>query len=99
LGGGTRHHAKVPPLGHSHEREETGWDPPQASQDLREWLREERDNIESTRYEEYARYPEIVKTVPHVAFEVDDLERELEKKKVIIEPNSPDGPHRSDGSQ
>ena len=46
-------------------------------------------NIEWTRYEEDAPYPEIVKTVPHVAFEVDDLERELEGKKVIIEPNSP----------
>ena len=46
-------------------------------------------NIEWTRYEEDAPYPEIVKTVPHVAFEVADLERELEGKKVIIEPNSP----------
>jgi hypothetical protein len=36
-----------------------------------------------------APYPEIVKTVAHVAFEVDDLERELLGKKVIIEPNSP----------
>jgi hypothetical protein len=46
-------------------------------------------NIEWTRYEEDAPYPEIVKTLPHVAFEVDDLERELLGKKVIIEPNSP----------
>ena len=41
------------------------------------------------RYEPDAPYPELVKTVPHVAFEVDDLERELKGKKVIIEPNSP----------
>ena len=27
--------------------------------------------------------------MPHVAFEVDDLEQELKGKKVIIEPNSP----------
>ncbi len=46
-------------------------------------------NIEWTRYEEDAPYPEIVKTVPHVAFEVDDLDHELQGKKVIIEPNSP----------
>lgn len=36
-----------------------------------------------------APYPELVKTVPHVAFEVDDLMVELEGKKVIIEPSSP----------
>jgi len=46
-------------------------------------------NIEWVRFEEDAPYPEIVKTVPHIAFEVDDLERELKGKKVIIEPNSP----------
>ena len=46
-------------------------------------------HIEWTRYEDDAPYPEIVKTVAHVAFEVDDLERELQGKKVIIEPNSP----------
>ena len=33
--------------------------------------------------------PELVKTVPHIAFIVDDLERELEGKNVIIKPNSP----------
>ncbi|WP_299787758.1 hypothetical protein [uncultured Shewanella sp.] len=36
-----------------------------------------------------APYPELVKSVPHVAFEVDDLLAELNGKKVIIEPNSP----------
>jgi len=45
--------------------------------------------IEWARYEDDAPYPEIVKTVPHVAFEVDDLGRELQGRKVIIEPNSP----------
>ena len=36
-----------------------------------------------------APYPELVKTIPHAAFEVDDLEEELKGKKVIIELNSP----------
>jgi hypothetical protein len=30
-----------------------------------------------------------VKTVPHVAFEVDDLRAELAGKEVLIMPNSP----------
>jgi hypothetical protein len=46
-------------------------------------------HIEWMRYEPDAPYPELVKTIPHVAFEVDDLEQELQGKKVIIEPNSP----------
>lgn len=36
-----------------------------------------------------APYPDLVKTVPHVAFEVANLTNELIGKKVIIEPNSP----------
>ena len=46
-------------------------------------------NIEWMRFEPDAPYPEIVKTLPHLAFEVDDLEAELEGKNVIIQPNSP----------
>ena len=45
--------------------------------------------IQWQRYWDGAPYPELVKSVPHVAFEVDDLMAELEGKKVIIEPNSP----------
>lgn len=30
-----------------------------------------------------------MKTVPHVAFEVDDLEDAIRNQKVIIDPNSP----------
>ena len=41
------------------------------------------------RYEEGAPYPEIVKSVAHVAFEVDDLCEAIRGQKVIIEPNSP----------
>ncbi len=33
--------------------------------------------------------PELVKTVPHVAFEVDDLQTDLVGKEILIEPNSP----------
>jgi hypothetical protein len=33
--------------------------------------------------------PEIVKTVPHVAFEVDDLPGALVCREVIVKPNSP----------
>lgn len=45
--------------------------------------------IQQQRYWQGAPYPDIVKTIPHVAFIVDDLNKELEGKKVIIEPNSP----------
>lgn len=45
--------------------------------------------IQWQRYWEGAPYPHLVKTVPHVAFVVENLEAELEGKKVIIEPNSP----------
>ena len=45
--------------------------------------------IQWQRYWDDAPYPELVKTVPHVAFEVDDLAAALEGHRVIIEPNSP----------
>ena len=45
--------------------------------------------IQWMRYWEDAPYPDLVKTVPHVAFEVEDLAAELVGKNVIIEPNSP----------
>jgi hypothetical protein len=45
--------------------------------------------IEWIRYEPDAPYPEIVKTIPHVAFEVDNLEEAIKGKKVIIPSNSP----------
>ncbi len=45
--------------------------------------------IQWQRYWDDAPYPSLVKEVPHVAFEVDDLEAELEGKRVIIPPNSP----------
>jgi hypothetical protein len=45
--------------------------------------------IQWQRYDADAPYPDLVKTVAHVAFEVDDLERTLEGAHVIIPPNSP----------
>src|SRR6476620_11115277 len=45
--------------------------------------------IQWMRYWEDAPYPDLVKTVAHVAFEVDDLEQTLSGQEVIIPPNSP----------
>lgn len=45
--------------------------------------------IQLQRYWEDAPYPELVKTVPHVAFEVDDLTTALEGHRIIIQPNRP----------
>jgi len=45
--------------------------------------------IQWQRYWDSAPYPELVKTVPHVAFVVQNLEAEISGKNVIIEPNSP----------
>ena len=45
--------------------------------------------IQWQRYWDDAPYPDIVKTIPHVAFVVEDIMAELVDKKVIIELNSP----------
>lgn len=45
--------------------------------------------IQWMRYEAGCSMPVVVKTVPHVAFEVDDLEVALVGHEVLIEPNSP----------
>ncbi len=45
--------------------------------------------IEWMRYEPGCPLPELVQKVPHVAFEVDDLDAELQGKEVLIAPNSP----------
>ena len=44
--------------------------------------------IEWMRFEPECPLPEIVKNVPHVAFEVDNLLEAIEGKKVIIKPNN-----------
>jgi hypothetical protein len=45
--------------------------------------------IQWQRYWDNAPYPDIVKMIPHVAFEVDDLDAALVGQKIIIHPNSP----------
>jgi hypothetical protein len=45
--------------------------------------------VEWIRFEPDCPLPELVKTVPHVAFAVDDIEKAIAGKNVIIEPNSP----------
>ena len=45
--------------------------------------------VQWQRYWTEANYPELVRSVAHVAFEVDDLEVALRCHKVIIPPNSP----------
>jgi hypothetical protein len=47
--------------------------------------------IQWMRFEADCPLPELVKTVPHVAFEVDDLAKALEGHDVLIAPNSPSG--------
>ena len=45
--------------------------------------------VQWMRYDADAPYPEIIKTMPHVAFEVDDLAVALEGKEILTPPNSP----------
>lgn len=45
--------------------------------------------VEWMRFETDCPLPELVKTIPHVAFEVDDIAAELEGKEVLIQPNRP----------
>jgi len=45
--------------------------------------------IQWQRYWSDAPYPELVKTVPHVAFEVEELESAVAGHKVLIPSNSP----------
>jgi hypothetical protein len=59
---------------------------------LRVTVSDHRNNpfgIQWQRYWEGAPYPDLVKTVAHVAFEVDDVQAAIKGQKVIIEPNSP----------
>jgi len=45
--------------------------------------------IEWMRFEPYCHVPEIVRTIPHIAFAVDDLDEALKGKQVLIAPNAP----------
>ena len=45
--------------------------------------------VEWLRFEPDSPLPELVRTVAHVAFEVDDLDSALLGKEILIPPNSP----------
>jgi len=45
--------------------------------------------IEWLKFDPDCPLPELVKTVPHVAFVVDDIQAAIADKKVLIEPNRP----------
>ena len=45
--------------------------------------------VEWMRFEEGCPLPELIRTVPHVAFEVDDLDAALQGLEVIYPPGSP----------
>jgi hypothetical protein len=45
--------------------------------------------VEWLRFEPDAPFPDLVKTLPHVAFVVDDLESAIAGREVLIQPNSP----------
>ena len=45
--------------------------------------------VQWMRFDDDCPVPDLVKTVAHVAFEVDDLEEALRGKHVIISPNEP----------
>ena len=45
--------------------------------------------IEWMRFDADCELPELVRTIPHVAFEVDDLAAAIEDHEILIEPNRP----------
>ena len=45
--------------------------------------------IEWMRFDADSPLPDLVQQVPHVAFEVDDLEAALDGREVLLEPNRP----------
>ena len=45
--------------------------------------------IEWIRFEPHCHVPEIVRTVPHIAFAVDDLDEALKGREILIPPNEP----------
>jgi hypothetical protein len=45
--------------------------------------------VEWMRFEPDCPLPALVQRVPHVAFEVDDLEKELVGQEILIAPNHP----------
>jgi hypothetical protein len=59
---------------------------------LKIWATDHESNpygIQWMLYERDCEQPELIRTVTHVAFEVDDLTKALAGKKIITPPNSP----------
>jgi hypothetical protein len=59
---------------------------------LRMTVSDHQDNpfgIQWQRYWEGAPYPELVRSVPHVSFEVDDLDAAIADHPILIAPNRP----------
>ncbi len=44
--------------------------------------------IEWMRFEDDSPITELIQTVPHIAFEVDDIEKALERKKILTETHT-----------
>ena len=44
--------------------------------------------VEWLRFEPDSPMPELIQTVPHVAFEVDDLQAAIEGKNILIQPKT-----------
>ncbi|PCI33667.1 MAG: hypothetical protein COB60_07485 [Flavobacteriaceae bacterium] len=47
------------------------------------------NRIEWLRFESGSEFPELIQTTAHIAYQVSDLQAEMEGKKVLIEPFSP----------
>ncbi|MFO7914215.1 MAG: hypothetical protein R6U43_00790 [Candidatus Krumholzibacteriales bacterium] len=78
------HHIGLPAAGRMEEEKRL--------EHLKMYVRGNEDDpygIEWIRFDEDAPYPELVRTVAHVAFEVENVREAIRGKKVIIEPNSP----------
>ena len=45
--------------------------------------------IEWIRFEPHCPVPELVRSVPHIAFAVDDLDEALKGREILIAPNEP----------
>ena len=47
--------------------------------------------IEWIRFEKECQVPDVVRNVPHIAFEVDDLDEALKGKEILLKPGVPSG--------
>ena len=47
------------------------------------------NKIEWLRFEEDSEFPELIQTTAHIAYQVEDLQAEMEGKTILIEPFSP----------